>query len=92
MTPIGRWGDRTGNGIKSPTLKKIFYKYRDMAGLGKEFSPHSTRATFATIAITNGAPIESVQEALGHAFISTTQAYNHKQGKLKDSPVFAVRL
>lgn len=89
---LGRWGDRTGRGLSVPALKKIFYKYRDSAGLGKEFSPHSTRATFATIAISNGAPIESVQDALGHAFISTTQAYNHKVEKLKDSPVFAVRL
>jgi integrase len=42
------------------------------------FSSHSMRAIFITEANKNGAQIEDVQLYVGHAHISTTQRYNHK--------------
>ena len=41
-------------------------------------SSHCMRSTFITEAIKNGARIEDVQLYVGHAHISTTQRYNHK--------------
>lgn len=47
-------------------------------GLTSGFSAHSMRATFATIALANGAKLENVQKALGHADPSTTKLYDHR--------------
>ena len=47
-------------------------------GITRGFSAHSMRATFATIADANGAAVEDIQEALGHAHISTTELYIHR--------------
>jgi site-specific recombinase XerD len=38
-------------------------------------SYHCGRHSFATIALTNGMPIESVSRVLGHTNITTTQIY-----------------
>lgn len=44
-------------------------------GIDKPISAHCARHGFATIAITNGMPIESVSKVLGHTNIVTTQIY-----------------
>ena len=44
-------------------------------GIEKQISYHCGRHSFATIALTNGMPIESVSRVLGHTNITTTQIY-----------------
>ena len=44
-------------------------------GIEKQISYHCGRHSFATIALTNGMPIESVNRVLGHTNITTTQIY-----------------
>ena len=44
-------------------------------GISKPISAHCARHGFATMAITNGMPIESVSRVLGHTNIVTTQIY-----------------
>jgi site-specific recombinase XerD len=44
-------------------------------GIEKPVSYHCGRHSFATIALTNGMPIESVSRVLGHTNITTTQIY-----------------
>ena len=44
-------------------------------GIGKPISAHCARHGFATMALTNGMPIESVSRVLGHTNIVTTQIY-----------------
>ena len=45
----------------------------------KGFSAHSMCSTFATRALNNWADIVNVQKALGHADLSTTLIYDHRE-------------
>ena len=47
----------------------------EACGIEKQISYHSGRHSFATIALTNGMPIESVSRVLGHTNITTTKIY-----------------
>lgn len=60
---------------QSPT--RYLKKLSDRCGL-PDLHPHKLRHTFASVAITNGADIASVSEALGHTDKSTTlRMYTH---------------
>ena len=52
-------------------LKKLMLE----CGLSKDLTFHTARHTFATLALTNGMPIESISKVLGHTNITTTQIY-----------------
>ena len=48
----------------------------DLCDIPKEITFHMARHTFATsVTLTNGVPIETVSEMLGHKQITTTQIY-----------------
>ena len=42
-------------------------------------TPTTLRHTFATTAISNGAPVQHVQRLLGHVDLNTTMTYTHMQ-------------
>ena len=54
----------TGEPMDRHTLRVLFYRLGERAGIGK-FSPHQLRRAFATMAIDNGASSRLVQEAGG---------------------------
>ena len=81
---------KKNSGLSNKTFWEVWTKYRLQAGLPEQFTPHSARATFATVADENGVPIQDIQTALGHSNISTTQPYIHSRKKHKDSAVFRV--
>jgi len=62
------------------------------AGLPRYLTNHSFRAMCATFALENGAPLEGVQELLGHADPGTTQRYNRKARELSRSIVESVQV
>lgn len=49
----------------------------------RAFSAHSTRHSFATLSLIEGASILEVKESLRHANISSTQIYSHLVEKMK---------
>ena len=53
-------------------------KYAKRIGLDRGYSAHSMRATFITTALENGAGLEDVQLAAGHADPSTTKLYDRR--------------
>lgn len=66
-------------------INRIFHGYAEMVGLPDGVTPHTPRATFITEALEKGCPIEWVQKTVGHARISTTQMYDKRTKKHKES-------
>lgn len=59
-------------------IDRILRKYARRIGLSRGYSAHSMRATFITTALDNGASLEDVQQAAGHADPSTTKLYDRR--------------
>ncbi|GLB59359.1 tyrosine recombinase XerC [Cytobacillus sp. NCCP-133] len=67
-----RGGPLTARGIRG-----ILNKLIENSTLTGKIHPHMLRHTFATHLMANGADMRTVQELLGHAFLSSTQVYTH---------------
>jgi integrase/recombinase XerD len=59
-------------------IDRVLRKYARSIGLDRGCSAHSMRATCITTALDNGASLEDVQSAAGHADPSTTQLYDRR--------------
>jgi integrase/recombinase XerD len=74
--------NRTGLDARRPlhpdVIDRILRKYARHIGLERGYSAHSMRATFITTALENGASLEDVQSAAGHADPSTTKLYDRR--------------
>ncbi len=54
---------------------QIIQLYADKVNLSKKVTPRSLRHSYAAHKLSGGADLQSVQQLLGHAHISTTKAY-----------------
>ena len=72
------FGSRNGNRISVTAVHRLVEKALKQAGLdATQFSAHKLRHTAATMMLSGGVDVKTVQEVLGHENLNTTQIYTH---------------
>lgn len=72
------FGSRNGNRISVEAVHRLIKKALLQAGLDPDqFSAHKLRHTAATMMLSGGVDVKTVQEVLGHENLNTTQIYTH---------------
>lgn len=72
------FGSRDHNRISISAVHRLVKKHLLQAGLdATQFSAHKLRHTAATLMLSNGVDVKTVQEVLGHENLNTTQIYTH---------------
>lgn len=66
-----------GGPLSDRGISKILDSIIKKSSITGKIHPHMLRHTFATHLLNNGADMRTVQELLGHAFLSSTQVYTH---------------
>ena len=72
------FGSRNGNRISTDAVHRLVKKALLQAGLDStQYSAHKLRHTAATMMLSGGVDVKTVQEVLGHENLNTTQIYTH---------------
>jgi integrase/recombinase XerC len=66
-----------GGPLTTRGVRKILNSLIEKSALDGKVHPHKLRHSFATHLLNHGADLRSVQELLGHSFLSSTQVYTH---------------
>jgi site-specific recombinase XerD len=73
-----RKGQEPRRHMDPDAIDRVLRKHATVMGLGRGYSAHSMRATFITTALENGATLDDVQRAAGHAEPGTTKLYDRR--------------
>lgn len=72
------FGSRDHNRISVSAVHRLVKKHLLAAGLdASQYSAHKLRHTAATMMLSGGVDVKTVQEVLGHENLNTTQIYTH---------------
>ena len=66
---------KRGGPLSARVIQKVMEQARMQLGLPATATPHAMRHSFATHLLEAGGDLRAIQELLGHASLSTTQAY-----------------
>lgn len=84
----------TGRHLTRAEVRRLLKRLAADAGLPAALvdtiSPHSTRTTFITDALDEGAPLDEVADAAGHAGVATTRGYDRRRRSLERDPAWRV--
>jgi integrase/recombinase XerD len=80
--------NRTRRGtLSARAIRYLVDTYLESLGLKEEaISCHSMRHSFATWSLAGGAKLESIQDALGHSSVETTQVYAKVVDRMRENP------
>jgi len=82
--PQGEWlfpGGTSAGHASTWTVRNVFHKAVESAGITKHATPHTLRHSFATHLIEVGTDVTVVQALLGHASLQATEVYTHTSVK-----------
>src|SRR4029077_8237569 len=68
----------SGSALTVGNLSGTHRRLRDAAGLPKDLVPYLARHRFGTEALRAGVPLKDVADLMGHASVTTTEIYLHR--------------
>lgn len=80
-------GPRGGN-VDRHHAARLVAQVGRQAGLPRRLVPHDLRHTCAVLSLKAGAPLDRVQQQLGHADPRTTQRYTHHLDRLENAAAY----
>ena len=75
--------NRRGHRLTRQGFWQIVKNYANKAGLGNRVTPHTLRHSFAVRKLQTGTDLKSLQQTLGHAYISSTRVYRQPVSSAK---------
>lgn len=81
-TAIRRTRRLTQSGMTADEIARMVKRRIKDAGLSERLSPHSFRVTTVTDLLSQGVPLEDVQNSAGHADPRTTRLYDRRQRRV----------